>query len=98
VPPRKLEAARLFYHYLQKELLQNDIWLFQMLTARLVAALGIWLDPRIYEQLPIVVPYATTTASSRDCRGAFPSEQVRVSFTATAESDAVSSPLTCGGA
>ena len=45
VPPRQLDAARLFYHYLQKELLQNDIWLFQMLTARLVAALGIWLDP-----------------------------------------------------
>jgi hypothetical protein len=66
VPPRKLEAARLFYHYLQKELLQNDIWLFQMLTARLVAALGIWLDPRIYEQLPIVVPYALRDPTSRD--------------------------------
>lgn len=65
VPSRKLDASRLFYHYLQKELLQNDIWLFQMLTARLVAALGIWLDPRIYERLPIVVPYALRDPTSR---------------------------------
>jgi hypothetical protein len=65
VPPRQLDASRLFYHYLQKELLQNDIWLFQMLTARLVAALGIWLDPRIYERLPIVVPYALRDPTSR---------------------------------
>ena len=65
MPPRQLDASRLFYHYLQKELLQNDIWLFQMLTARLVAALGIWLDPRIYERLPIVVPYALRDPTSR---------------------------------
>jgi hypothetical protein len=60
VPPdRSLVAAhRLFYHYLQKELLKSDIWLFQMLTARLIVDLGIWLHPRIYERLPVVVPYA----------------------------------------
>jgi hypothetical protein len=55
----------LFYHYLQKDLLENDVWLFQMLTARLVVALGIWLHPDIYSRLPIAVPYAVRDPLSR---------------------------------
>jgi hypothetical protein len=66
VAPKELSAERLFYHYLQKELLESDIWLFQMLTARLVVALGVWLHPTIYEQLPLLVPYAVRDPA---CRG-----------------------------
>jgi hypothetical protein len=65
-PPKSLDADRLFYHYLQRELQTSDIWLFQMLTARLVVALGVWIHPSIYEQLPIMVPYAVRDPK---CRG-----------------------------
>jgi hypothetical protein len=55
---KPLDAHRLFYNYLQKDLLESDVWLFQMLTARLVVALGVWLHPDIYQRLPIGIPYA----------------------------------------
>jgi hypothetical protein len=70
VPDRKVDATRLFYHYLQKELLESDIWLFQMLTARLVTSLGIWLHPSIYGRLPVVVPYAARDPGSRGNKAA----------------------------
>jgi hypothetical protein len=68
MPPRgrpRLDAHRLFYHYLQKDLLESDVWLFQMLTARLVVALGVWLHPDIYLRLPISVPFAVRDPHSR---------------------------------
>ncbi len=38
---RKVDGEHVLYHYLQKDLRERDVWLFQMLTARLMAELGI---------------------------------------------------------
>lgn len=62
----KIDGAHVLYHYLQKDLLKNDIWLFQMLTARLVVSLGIWLSPLAYERFPILLPFAVRDPK---CRG-----------------------------
>lgn len=71
----KVDGAHVLYHYLQKDLLKNDIWLFQMLTARLVVALGIWFSPLTYERLPILLPYAVRDPKCRgDRRKGIPDE------------------------
>ena len=62
---RRVDGDRLFYHFLQKELLQSDIWLFQMLIARLITSLGIWLHPDVYERLPVMLPFAVRDPLSR---------------------------------
>lgn len=62
---RPIEGSTILYHYLQKDLLNNDIWLFQMLVARLIVALGIWLSPEIYSRLPIVLPFAARDPHAR---------------------------------
>lgn len=63
--PQQINGNRLFYHFLQKELFERDVWLFQMFTTRLVVALGIWLHPSIYRDLPLLVPYAVRDPHSR---------------------------------
>lgn len=35
----RVDGEHVLYRYLQSELLQSDIWLFQMLTARLIVGL-----------------------------------------------------------
>jgi hypothetical protein len=60
-----IDGRTILYHYLQKDLIANDIWLFQMLTARLVVSLGIWLHPSVYERLPMVLPFAVRDPYSR---------------------------------
>jgi hypothetical protein len=62
---QQIDGTRLLYHFLQKELHERDIWLFQMFTTRLVVALGIWLHPSIYRDLPLLVPYAVRDPQSR---------------------------------
>ena len=62
---QRINGNRLLYHYLQKELYERDIWLFQMLRVQLVVSLGIWLDPRVYRELPLLVPYAVRDPHSR---------------------------------
>lgn len=61
----KLDGENILYHYLQKDLLAKDVWLFQMLAARLVVSLGIWLHPEYYRQIPILLPFARRDASCR---------------------------------
>lgn len=62
---RAVDGSHVLYHYLQKDLLRSDIWLFQMLTARLIVGLGIWLPPSLYAQLPVMLPYAVRDPLSR---------------------------------
>jgi hypothetical protein len=62
---KRVDGNRLFYHYLQKDLLESDIWLFQMFVSRLVVSLGVWLHPQTYERLPIILPYAVRDPLSR---------------------------------
>ena len=61
----KLNGENILYHYLQKDLLAKDVWLFQMLTARLVTSLGIWFHPDLYRQIPILLPFARRDSTCR---------------------------------
>jgi hypothetical protein len=60
-----IDGENILYHYLQKDLFESDIWLFQMLCARLVVGLGIWLHPDIYQRMPTLLPFAVRDPSCR---------------------------------
>jgi hypothetical protein len=62
---REIDGNHVLYHFLQKGLLQEDVWLFQMLTARLVASLGIWLPVEAYAIMPILTPHAVRDNTCR---------------------------------
>jgi hypothetical protein len=62
---REIDGNDVLYHFLQKGLLQEDVWLFQMLTARLVASLGIWFPLRAYSVMPLLTPHAVRDNSCR---------------------------------
>jgi hypothetical protein len=63
--PRKVDGNHVLYHFLQKQLLQEDVWLFQMLTARLITSLGIWLPLDTYHAMPILTPHAVRDPTCR---------------------------------
>lgn len=67
---RGLNGNHVLYHYLQKDLLRKDIWLFQMLAARLVVSLGIWMHPSVYQHYPLLRPFAVRDPHSRGNRKA----------------------------
>lgn len=60
-----IDGNNILYHFLQKDLFETDIWLFQMLSARLVASLGIWFHPKLYQQMPVLLPFAIRDPSCR---------------------------------
>ena len=62
---RALDGNHVLYRYLQTELQRSDVWLFQMLAARLVVGLGVWLEPEIYRRYPLLRPYAVRDPQSR---------------------------------
>jgi hypothetical protein len=62
---RTLDGNQVLYRYLQSELLRSDVWLFQMLAARLVTGLGVWLAPEVYKRFPLLRPYAARDPDSR---------------------------------
>jgi hypothetical protein len=62
---KDLDGGGLLYPYLQKDLLNEDIWLFQMLTSRLVAALGVWPHPDTFHRLPLLLPHVIRDESAR---------------------------------
>lgn len=66
-PKRKatVDGNHVLYHYLEKDLKDRDIWLFQMLASKLFTSLGIWFSPETYSRCPILVPYAVRDASCR---------------------------------
>jgi hypothetical protein len=68
VTARGLNGNHVLYHYLQKDLLRKDIWLFQMLAARLVVSLGIWMHPSVYQHYPLLRPFAVRDPYSRGNR------------------------------
>ena len=63
---QKVEGNDVLYHFLQKTLLESDYEQFCELSARMLAALGIWLPPSLYSRFPILIPYA---ARDPACRG-----------------------------
>ncbi len=62
---QKVNGDHVLYHYLQKDLLQSDVWFFQMLSAKLVASLGIWMKTDLYARMPLLIPYAVRDNSCR---------------------------------
>jgi hypothetical protein len=61
----ELSGESVLYPYLQKELLHEDIWLFQLVATRLVTALGIWIHPKIYVRSPLLLPHAVRDQYAR---------------------------------
>ena len=67
-----IDGKRLFYHYLQKDLQENDVWLFQMFTARLVVALHV-IERRVGPRLcPVVGRLLPGDATARRRAGGCP--------------------------
>jgi len=64
-----VDGNHVLYHYLQKDLLISDIWLFQMLVARLITDLGIWIHPDTYSSIPVLLPHVIRDASCRKSAG-----------------------------
>lgn len=62
----KVEGNDVLYHFLQKTLFETDYDQFRELSARMIAALGIWLPAATYQRFPLLVPYAVRDPS---CRG-----------------------------
>jgi hypothetical protein len=65
---RKVDGENILYHYLEKGLQESDVFLFQMLAARLVSALGVWFSPTLYQQFPILLPFAIRDPNCRPRR------------------------------
>jgi hypothetical protein len=61
----RLPGETVLYHYLQKNLLKKDVWLFQSLAARLLVDLGVWMPPAAFEELPLILPFAVRDPLSR---------------------------------
>ncbi len=61
----RVDGNHVLYHYLEKDLREKDIWLFQMLAARLFTALGIWISPTLYARCPILIPFAVRDPTCR---------------------------------
>ena len=70
--PTRVDGTNVLYHYLQKSLQQEDIWLFHMLVAKLVVGLGIWFPPSSYAVLPIALPHVVRDPN---CRGTGSADQ-----------------------
>ena len=63
---KTVDGSNVLYHYLQKSLQDEDVWLFQMLVAKLITNLGVWFPLSAYAVLPISLPYVVRDAT---CRG-----------------------------
>lgn len=66
---KAVDGNNVLYHYLQKDLLTSDVWLFQMLVARLITDLGIWFHPQTYMQMPLLLPYVVRDPTCRKSVG-----------------------------
>ena len=69
-----VDGNHVLYHYLEKDLKEADIWLFQMLAARLFTALGIWFPTTVYASCPILLPFAVRDPNCRPRKKGDPDE------------------------
>lgn len=69
-----VDGNHILYHYLQKQLRQSNIWLFQMLVTRLIADLAIWFSPTLYSHLPILLPHVVRDSKCRPRKKGDPDE------------------------
>src|SRR5687768_15570102 len=54
----QINGEHALYHFLQKELLEQDVWLFQAVASRLAIGLGVWISPETYARFPLLKPFA----------------------------------------
>lgn len=69
-----IDGNHVLYHYLEKDLKEADIWLFQMLAARLFTALGIWFPTAVYASCPLLLPFAVRDPNCRPRKKGDPDE------------------------
>ena len=62
---KEVKGENVLYHYLQKALRTEDVWLYQMLVARLVVSLGVWFPVDVYRRLPIPLPFVVRDTKCR---------------------------------
>ncbi len=62
---RKIDGNHVIYHYLQKVVAAEDDDFSQKLIERLIVDLSIWLPPRLYKELPILLPFSLRDPSCR---------------------------------
>jgi hypothetical protein len=60
-----IDGNGVLYHYLQKTLSTEDVWLSRMIAARFIDGLAIWFDPESYQKIPIIRPHVIRCP---DCR------------------------------
>lgn len=60
-----IDGNHILYHYLQKQLRENDGALFEKLVVRFITSLGVWFSPKLYARLPILVPHVVRDSSCR---------------------------------
>jgi hypothetical protein len=65
VGQKAIDGNHVLYHYMEKELRDRDIWLFQMLAARLLTSLAIWFNPATYVLCPILLPFVVRDPTCR---------------------------------
>lgn len=66
---REIDGNAVLYPYLQYYLRSDDVWLFQMLTAKLILSLGVWFHPHDYARFPYLCRFAVRDVSYRGSGG-----------------------------
>lgn len=62
---KRLDGNELLYHFFQKSWLEEEPDAAQDFIKKAIDTLGIWMDRRYYQELPVVVPYAVRDSSCR---------------------------------
>lgn len=62
---RKIDGNHVIYHYLQKVVAAEDDEFSQKLIERLIVDLSVWMPPRLYKALPILLPFTLRDPSCR---------------------------------
>ena len=62
---KRLDGNELLYHFFQKSWLEEEPEAARDFIKKAIDTLGIWMNPRYYQELPIVVPYAVRDSSCR---------------------------------
>lgn len=64
---KRVDADNVIYHYIQKVLLADESSnsFAKELISNLIIGLSIWIDPKIYEKLPVAAPFVIRDPSCR---------------------------------
>lgn len=62
---RRLDGNELLYHFFQKCWLEEEPDAAKEFIKKAIDILGVWMDPRYYQELPIVLPFAVRDPQCR---------------------------------